>query len=65
MVVSDYGDVFGALEPLTAKFGRAVNPTVYSRRELARRRKEGNAFVTRALAQDKIWIVGTEDDLPA
>ena len=68
MVVSDsltYADVFGALEPLAAKLGRAVNPTVYSRRELARRRKEDNAFVTRVLAQDKVWIVGTEDDLPA
>jgi predicted nucleotidyltransferase len=68
MVVSDsltYAEVFGALEPLAAKLGRTVNPTVYSRRELARRRKEDNAFVTRVLAQDKVWIVGTEDDLPA
>ena len=68
MVVSDsltYADVFGALEPLSAKLGRAINPTVYSRRELARRRKEDNAFVTRVLAQPKVWIIGTEDDLPA
>jgi hypothetical protein len=47
------------------RLGRAINPTVYSRRELARRRKEDNAFVTRVLAQDKVWILGTEDDLPA
>jgi predicted nucleotidyltransferase len=68
MVVSDsltYADVFGALEPLAARLGRAINPTVYSRRELARRRKDDNAFVTRVLAQDKVWIIGTEDDLPA
>jgi predicted nucleotidyltransferase len=68
MVVSDsltYADVFGALESLAAKVGRTINPTVYSRRELARRRKEDNAFVTRVLAQDKVWIVGTENDLPA
>jgi predicted nucleotidyltransferase len=68
MVVSDsltYADVFGALEPLAARLGRTINPTVYSRRELARRRKEDNAFVTRVLAQDKVWIVGAEDDLPA
>jgi len=67
MVVSDtltYADIFGALEPLAAKLGRAINPTVYSRRELARRRKEDNAFVTRVLAQPKVWIIGAEDDLP-
>ena len=67
IVVSDtltYADIFGALEPLAAKLGRAINPTVYSRRELGRRRKEDNAFVTRALAQPKVWIIGAEDDLP-
>jgi predicted nucleotidyltransferase len=67
MVVSDtltYADIFGALEPLAAKLGRAINPTVYSRRELARRRKEDNAFVTRVLAQPKVWLIGAEDDLP-
>jgi len=68
MVVSDgvtYAEVFGAIEPLTARLGRTINPTVYTRRELARRRKEGNAFVTRVLAQPKVWIVGTADDLAA
>jgi predicted nucleotidyltransferase len=68
MVVSDrltYAQVFGALEPLAARLGRTINPIVYSRRELARRRNEDNAFVTRVLAQPKIWIIGTEDDLSA
>jgi hypothetical protein len=36
---------------------------VYSRRELTRRRKDDNAFVNRVLAQPKVWIIGTEDDL--
>ena len=68
MVVSDrltYADVFEALEPVTARLGRTINPTVYSRRELAKRRREGNAFVTRVLAQPKLWIIGTENDLAA
>ena len=68
MVVSDslsYADVFGALEPISAVLSRAVNPTVYSRRELARRIKEGNAFVKRVLAQPKIWVIGSEDELGA
>lgn len=68
MVVSDsltYADIFGALEPLHAKLGREVNPTVYSRQELAKRVKARNAFVTRVLAQPKVWVIGTEDDLAA
>lgn len=66
MVVTDsltYPDVFRALGPLGAKLGRDVNPTVYSRREFAKRRKAGGAFVTRILAQPKVWILGAEDDL--
>jgi hypothetical protein len=42
-----------------------VNPTVYTRRELAKRRKQGNAFVTRVLAQPKIWLIDTENELAA
>ena len=68
MVVSDrltYADVFEALEPVNTKLGRTVNPTVYSRRELTKRIKEGNAFVKRVLAQPKLWLIGSEDDLAA
>jgi predicted nucleotidyltransferase len=68
MVVSDrltYADVFGALEPLGARLGRAVNPTVYNRQELAKRVKGRNAFVTRVLAQPKVWVIGTENELTA
>jgi predicted nucleotidyltransferase len=67
MVVSNsltYADVFEALEPFRAELGRSVNPTVYSSQELAGRVKDGNAFVTRVLAQPKLWVIGTEDDLP-
>jgi hypothetical protein len=58
-----YADVFGALEPVGARLARPVTPTVYSRRELTRRIKDGNAFVARVLAQPKVWVIGTEDDL--
>jgi len=68
MVVSDsltYGEVFGALEDAATRLGRRVNPTVYSRREFARRRKRGSAFVTRVLAQPKIWLIGDEHGFAA
>lgn len=68
MVVSDsltYADLFGALEEVSGRLGRKVNPTVYTPQELAKRRKQGNAFVTRVLAQPKIWLIGGESDLAA
>ena len=68
MVVSDsltYADLFGALEESANRLGRKVNPTVYSTQELAKRRKQGNAFVTRVLAQPKIWLIGGERDIAA
>ena len=68
MVVSDrltYADIFAALEPLRAKLGRVVNPTVYSMKELHRRIAQDNAFVKRVLNQPKIWVIGTEDDIAA
>lgn len=68
MVVSDkltYADVFGALESAGARLGRTVNPTVYSRKELARRVKAGNAFIKRVLELPKVWVFGSERDLGA
>ena len=66
MVISEklhYADVFGTLEPVLARLGRPVNPTVYTPKEMARRIKEGNAFVNRVLAQSKVMLIGRENDL--
>jgi len=68
MVISDklaYADVYAALETVGGRLGRQVSPTVYSRKELARRRKSDNAFVKRVLEQPKVWIIGSESDLAA
>lgn len=68
MVVSDalsYADLFERLEPLTERLRRPVNPTVYTRKEIAKRIKEENAFMKRVLSQPKLWIYGTEDELAA
>lgn len=68
MVISDtlaYGDVFAALEQAAARLGRTVNPTVYTREELARRVAARNAFVVRVLSQPKIWVIGGDADLVA
>jgi predicted nucleotidyltransferase len=66
MIVSDnitYADVYAVLEPVGSKLGREVNPTVYTRLQLAKRVREGNAFLTKVLKQPKVWLIGTEDVL--
>ena len=68
MIVSDdlaYADLFAALEAVGAVLGRTVNPTILTREELAKRAKAKASFLTRVLAQPKIWIVGDESALPA
>jgi predicted nucleotidyltransferase len=61
MVISDtlsYADLFDALETSATVIGRSVNPTVYTRKEWAKRVAEKNSFVVRVLAQSKIWLMG-------
>ena len=68
MVVSDqltYADLFAALEEASAKLGRKVAPTIYSSKELFERLKHHNSFVTRVLAQPKLWLIGDENGLAA
>ena len=66
MVISDslgYADTFAALEVASTQLGRTVNPTIYSTKELTKRIKQGEAFVTRVLIQPKLWLIGGDDDL--
>ena len=68
MVVSDrltHADLFAALERASEQLGRKVAPTIYSSKELSKRVKQDNAFVTRVLAQPKLWLIGDERDLAA
>ena len=68
MVITDslaYSELYRTLEPLSRTLGRRINPTVYSREELARRIVRRNAFVRRVLDQPKIFLIGTEHDVAA
>ena len=61
MVISDrltYPDLFAALEKVSIQLGRKVAPTICSSKELPKRVKQDNAFVTRVLAQPKLWLIG-------
>jgi predicted nucleotidyltransferase len=59
-----YADVYGALGPVEAILGRPVNPSIYSMDELRRKLTDDNAFVSRVLEQPKIFLLGSDDDLP-
>jgi predicted nucleotidyltransferase len=64
MIVSDdvtYADLYRALEALDQQLGRAVNPTIYTSAELAKKAAGRGAFVKRVLEQRKIWLKGDEN----
>ena len=66
MLVSDtltYGDVVLALQAATELLGREVNPNIFTSQDFAKRLKEGSSFVTRVMAQPKVWLIGGEHDL--
>ena len=67
LIVSDhltYADVFPALEDVSNEFQRSIQPTIYTKAELTKRIELDNSFIRRVLEQAKIWIIGTENDLP-
>jgi predicted nucleotidyltransferase len=59
-----YADMYGVLSAYEAQLGRPVNPSIYSMQELQRKLADDNAFVSRVLEQSKIFLIGSEDDLP-
>ena len=66
MLVSDtltYGDAVLALQAAAELLGREVNPNIFTSQDFAKRLKEGGSFVTRVMAQPKVWLIGGEHDL--
>lgn len=66
MLVSDtltFADVVSALQTVTELLGREVNPNIYTAQDFAKRLREGGSFVTRVMAQPKVWLIGGEHDL--
>jgi predicted nucleotidyltransferase len=67
MIISSdlsYSDVMAHLVETEAHLGRAVSPTLYTPADFSRRLAEDNAFLSRVLDQPKIFLIGTEDDIP-
>ncbi len=52
-----------ALHKIEDQLGRPINPTLYSEAEIAEKYQSGNHFVRSIWDAEKIFIIGTEDDL--
>lgn len=66
LVVSEeigYQELVRALQDAEQSLGRTMSPTVFSPGELAGKRGERASFITRVLAQPKIFVIGSEREL--
>jgi predicted nucleotidyltransferase len=58
------GRSVSAFADAEATLGRAVNPTLYSPAEIRRKLAEDNSFRRRVTEQEKIFLIGSDDDIP-
>jgi uncharacterized protein len=58
-----FGELTEALAPAQERLGREVNPTVYPRREFQQKAQARQHFVTRVLADPKLFLIGNEREL--
>ncbi len=58
-----FGDVVSLLSPAEEKLGREVNPVVYPVAEFKKKVKEDHHFVKTVLEDEKIFLIGDENEL--
>ena len=65
MIIGDisFENVVYLVASAEAKLGREINPVVYSVDEFRKRADEQNHFVKRTLGEEKIFIIGDENEL--
>jgi predicted nucleotidyltransferase len=65
MVVGDvdFGEVVSALRPAQDRIGREVNPSVFAPEEWRRRVAGGDHFITTIQREEKLFLIGDEQDL--
>lgn len=56
-------DLFRTLAPVEPRLGRRINPTIYTESEFRRRAAEGNPFLKKVLAGEKLTVMGNVDEL--
>jgi predicted nucleotidyltransferase len=57
----DYPELYTALQGAEKVLHRPVNPTIYSMKEFRKRKRAGNSFLERVLAQPRLWVIGSDD----
>ncbi|MBT8148035.1 MAG: winged helix-turn-helix domain-containing protein [Gammaproteobacteria bacterium] len=58
-----YGDVMLSLNDAAVTAGRAINPSIYSQRQIRRELAKNNAFINRVMRHPKLWVLGKESRL--
>jgi len=58
-----FRELVSVLNPVEETLRRPVNPTLYSPDEFSKKSGEKNHFVRNILRSEKLFVVGTEDDL--
>jgi predicted nucleotidyltransferase len=58
-----FGDVVSLLTPAEEELGREINPVVYPIAEFRKRVKDDHYFVKTVLEEEKIFVIGDEDEL--
>lgn len=58
-----FGDVVSLFSPAEEQLGREINPVVYSINEFKKKVKENHHFVRTVLEDEKIFLIGDEDEL--
>jgi hypothetical protein len=67
MILSDglsFSDAIKALTTAEQQIGRSISPTIFGVDEWQAKLGEEGGFPQRVLAQPKLFLIGTEDDLP-
>jgi predicted nucleotidyltransferase len=64
MIVGSVGfaDVVLALQHAQESIGREINPTVLSRKEFEKRRKQRDSFVATIWQEPRLWLMGDADE---
>lgn len=57
-----YTEIMELCIPAEQQLGRKINPTLYTEKEFTKRTTKQQSFIRRVLEQDKLWLVGEEQN---
>ena len=60
---ADFGSIVDALYPAQQILGREINPKAFSAREWKAKLRSKDGFVSEVIAQPRIFLIGSEDEL--